>query len=397
MMFPIKRILIGLTLCAAAIAGCEIQELLDFIVDGGLSDGPGINVQSPQRGTFQTSYQGQVKGSVTDSWSDVASVTVNDTQITPAADRTFSASLKYEFGVNRIETIASSSDGHMSTDRRCVLAGSFLQKGGNVPNAIAVRLNQGTLDTLNGLAQAFVDDIDPTDYIPSPLYSATSSMYELHVDLGDLGYNGMTVDFNTTASGTISAIASVENLDVPIKAEGVVAGVPYSLETGIGSSKITLSLVVTPSVNGGVISTSVSDVDLSTQGFQFDFPSWIYEAAEFFGIDIDQLLQGFLEDTLEEIIEKVARDTIETSFNDLAISYDIGLLGTTYQFSATPADLAVDERGATLKLETSFVPQQWKLAQQGEGSLHYGYALPTYDSNSDAVLAFSADFLNQAL
>ncbi len=381
-----------------------------FLVD---SYGPVIDVVNPERGAWRTSYPDTVSGTIEELWSGVASATVNGAAVTVAGDGSFSHPITYDFGTNLVETLAEDGDGNAESDRRAVLAGSFVAEGGGVGDGLVVRVNEGGLNTLETIGEDLIDSTDVAGMIPSPVYYGYAedcwdpcgwfgsceiciTWYELTLNVlnPSLGASDLELD---PRSGYLHADGTVHDIWVDWNASGYVIGIGYSASGSISADSITIGMDITPSISGGNINTSVSNVSVTSNNFDFDFDSWIYDAATFFGIDIDGMVQDEVESAIQSAVQDEIPPLLEDTFQDLEIATDFSFEGNTYDFMAEPYSIAVDNDGLSLGLATYLTVDTWNSPYLGLGSLYYGYSVPVYGGSPGMVASISGDFLNQAL
>ena len=382
-----------------------------FLVD---SYGPVIDVVNPERGAWRTSYSDTVSGTIDELWSGVTSATVNGAAVTVAGDGSFSHPITYEFGTNLVETLAEDGDGNAESDRRAVLAGSFVAEGSGVGNGLVARVNQGGLDTLETIGEDLIDNTDVAGMIPSPVYYGYAEdcwdpcggwfggceicipWYELalYVNNPTLGASDLELD---PRSGYLHADGTVHDIYVGWSASGAVIGIGYSASGSISADSMTIGMDVTPSISGGNINTSVSNVTVSSSNFDFDFDSWIYDVANFFGIDVDGMVQDEVESAIRSAVQDEIPPLLEDTFQDLEIATDFSFEGRTYDFMAEPYSIAVDNDGLSLGLVTYLTVDTWSSPYLGLGSLYHGYSVPVYGSTPGMLASISGDFLNQAL
>ncbi len=381
-----------------------------FLVD---SFGPSITVTNPERGAWRTSYADTVTGTIDEPWSGLASASVNGDAVTVTGGA-FSHPITYDFGITVVETLATDLEGNEESDRRAVLAGDFVAEGSGVDDGMVARVNQGALDELEVIGEDMIDNTDVAGLIPDPVYYGWAedcwdpcggwfggceiciTWYELslHVNNPTLGDSDLEID---PRAGTIHADGTVYDINVPWSASGAVIGIGYSASGTISADSITIGMDITPSISGGQIQTSVSNVTVSSANFDFDFDSWIYDAAVWFGFDIDGTVQGYVEDAIQSAVQDEVPGLLEDMLQDLEIGADFDFEGVTYDFLAEPSSVSVDDDGITLGLATYLTAGTWNSPYTGLGSLYYGYSVPAYGATPGMEVSISADFLNQAM
>ena len=250
---------------------------------------------------------------------------------------------------------------------------------------------------------------DLDDLIPSPVYSYEEescvtipwvgkvcvTWYAVTLYVRNPSLGATTLDLDPQSSGKLKATFTVEDPSLDWSASGTVTEIDYSGSGDISADSITVTMTLTPYVSSGDIHASVDSVSVSSSGFDFDVDSWLYDALEYVGIDFDGLIQGYMEDAIEDVVYSAVPDLVESTFQDLEIGYDFDVGDASYTMTAIPDDIDVDATGMTLSLETSFVSSEWVSAYYGEGSLYYGYSDPSWSTSDGMVLGVNADFLNQ--
>ena len=369
-------------------------------------------IASPRSGDAPLTVQftSTVSGTVTDEWSGVAQLTIDGQEVTPESDGSFATDVSYDFGLNLIDSYAVDGDGNETEDLRSVLAGSFAAYDTGIGDGIMTRLNEGGFDTIEVLGEDLINSQDLSALIPSPVFSDEQ---EYCVDLGWLGeycytlysiafyvsnpYIGTTDLQLDPQTGTIYASFVVYDASLDWSASGEISEVGYSASGDVSVDSISVSMYLSPYVSGGQIYFTVSSVSVSSSGFDFYLDSWIYDVLDFFGVDMDSLIQGYMEDAIEGAIEDEVPALLEDVLQGLELGASLPVLDNTYELDAMPYSISVDDAGLTLSLETWLTADTWMSDYSGLGSLYAGYTVPTYASTPGMVLSLSLDFLNQAL
>ncbi len=395
-----------------AVAYTDTGELLEDSVGPLLVDttGPLLEIDTPTRGDWNVGSAGTVSGWVSDEWSPVEGLQVNGADVSWGADGSFSTDVEYDFGTNLVETYAWDADLNETDDLRAVLAGEFLPYGSGLGNGLLARLNQGGLDTIEGLGEGLVNDIDLDSMIPSPVWSDES---ETCLDLGWLGeycwtwysiyfyitspYIGSTDLELTPQSGYLDATATIHDAGLNWSANGVVMEISYSGSGSVDASAITVDMDLTPYVSGGVIYVDVTNIDVDTSGFDFDWDSWLWDVIDFFGFDLDGIIAGYVEDAIEDVIADEVPAILEDTLGSLELATDLDFEDNSYAFEAVPYALGVDTGGITLSLATYFTANNWYSPYGAEGSLYAGYSSPSWATTPGMYIGVSDDFLNQAM
>jgi len=396
------------TVTATTADGTELSDSVGpLLVD---SSGPDLVIDSPERGSWSEVDSGTVTGTVSDAWSDVSELTVNGAEVDVGADGSFSADVGYTFGLNVLDTEALDGDGNSTTDTRSVLEGSFASYGATAPSAMVARMNEGAggLDELEVLGEGLVEGTDLDALIPYPAYSYSQdtcidywfgetcwTWYSVNLYITSPSIGSTDLELDPKSTGQLQAAFTVYNPRLNWSASGTVVGIGYSGSGTISADSITATLLMTPSVSGGDIGVSVDSVSVSSSGFDFDFDSWLYDALDYIGVDIDGMVRDYMEDAIADVVYDEVPSVVGDALQDLEIGYSFDLADNSYQFLAVPDSVGVDETGVTLGLGTTFSTSSWTNSRTGLGSLYYGYAQPTWVGDTGTQIGVSADFLNQ--
>ena len=233
------------------------------------------------------------------------------------------------------------------------------------------RINEGAggLDELEALADGLVVASDLDDLIPSPAYSYEEESgwtvfgyrycitgYSGTLYLKNPSLSGTDLQLDPLSTGQLQATFAVTDPTINWTGTGVVAEIDYSGSGSVKADRIDVTLLLTPTVSSGKISATVDSVSVVSTGFDFDVDSWLYDALEYVGVDFDSLVQGYLEDAIEGVVNDEVPSLIEETFQDLAISTSFDLLDRTYTLAAKPDGISLDDTGLSLSLATTFTP-----------------------------------------
>lgn len=398
----------GMYTVTATVDGTELQDSVGpLVVD---SSGPDLEVWTPERGDWTESASGTVTGMVSDAWSGVVDLTVQGESVPVADDGTFSQEVAWDFGMNVVETVATDGDGNQADDARALLYGQFLAYGSEAPSAMLARMNEGAggLDELEALGEGLLAATDLDALIPYPAYSYYEetcidywwdevcwdwySVY-LYITSPRIGSTDLELDPQSTGQLQASFIVTTPSLNW--SASGDVVGIGYSGSGTISADSITVTLLLTPYVSAGDIGVTVDSVSVASSGFDFDFDSWLYDALEYVGVDIDSMIQGYMEDAIVDVVYSEVPAVIGAALQDLEIGYSFAMEENDYAFLAVPDAVTVDDTGITLGLATTFLTESWVIAETGLGSLYYGYSQPDWTGATGTAMSVSADFVSQ--
>ncbi len=370
------------------------------------STGPDLVVIHPERGHRTSDVSDTVSGTHFDEYSGTASITVNGEPATVYEDGTWEAPVDYDFGTNTLSTEAWDNDDNPTTDARAVVSGNWTAYGDGVDDGFMVRIYEGGFAAFEEAATDFVDLDDLITSIPNPIIDEESedcilglcvTWYALKVSLVDMSFGDIEVSIDPTSGGYLDTAVLINDIYIGYDIDAVVLEIGFGADGHVAADWIQVVMDMYPYVSGGVLGVTVSAVDASAGGFDFDWDSWVYDALEFFGLSLDSLI----EDLLMDYLTSAAQDEIPDLVNDLLASLQIAesfpIEDNTYHFDAIPSSVSVDDHGLTLGLETGFEADNWvNAASPSPGSVTYPYSTPLYGSSSDMMaLAMSQDFLNQ--
>ena len=381
------------------------------------SSGPTVEIDEPERGGWSEASTGTVSGSVGDEWSGVTRLTVNDSEVSVAGDGSFTTTVDYDFGLNILETSAIDGDDNVSTDTRSVLQGDFVPYGDGVDDGMVVRIHEGDggFGAIETVAEGLVAAQDLSSLIPNPVVDESSescidliftevciTWYALYMTVDSPYISGADVSIDPKSGGYLDTSFAVLDPSIDWDVTATLLSIDYSSGGTIQADDITVSMDLTPSVVSNQLKIAVSNVDASSSNFDFDWDSWIYDVMDFFGLGLDSLIQGYLEDAIEGVVEDEVPALLEDALNDLEISFDLAMGDRTYTIDALPSSVSVDETGLTLGLVTEVFVDAWTHTRDGAydeglGSLYGAYSVPTWTGTPATAMAANLDFVNQLL
>lgn len=392
------------TVLASTADGLLSDSVGPLLVD---SSGPDLDVIDPPRGTRTTNAGQTVSGTVLEEWSGVSTVTVNGDAAT-VSGAAFSAWQDWDWGTNVLETVAVDGDGNGTTDVRALMSGAYQVYGGGVGDGLQVRITEQGFDVVESFAEGFVDTSLLESSIPSPVLNQSSkscafgvcvTWYSIQFYLENPSIGATDLELDPQSSGALATTARVYDLYMAYRAKGTLVGVSYSASGDISADWLELTMNLWPSVSGGQLAVTVTDAVASTQNFDFYLNSWIYDVVDFFGIDIDGIIEGYLVDAIADMAADEIPALVADAVQDLEIAQSFDIEANTYHFDAIPSSCTVDDAGLSLGLETWFTADGWVSGFSSDpGSLYADYTSPTYTSvGADMGLGLNQDFLNQAL
>lgn len=376
------------------------------------SSGPDLSVDNQVRGHMTEADGAEYSGTATDEYSGVGSITVNGSAVNVAEDGSWNGWVDYVFGLNVVETIATDGDGNPTTDIRAALQGDFVANGDPINNGLMVRINESGFDTVEDLASGFLDISTLASQLPSPVYSNNSQScinwwwggstcwdwYTINFYVGNLSVSSTELDLDPTSGGYLDTSAYINYPYLDWSASGKVIGIGYSASGNIEADWIKVAMDLTPWVQSTVLGVDLDNVAVSTQNFNFSLDSWIYDVMNFFGVNIDAIIESLLVDALADMAEDEVPELVNEALEALEVSQTFEMGGINFDLDALPYQVSVDDNGLTLGLSTWFTTQSWAIPYAANlGSLVYPYSVPAFTTpNGEMELGIGEDFLNQA-
>ena len=366
------------------------------------STGPDIDLVEPPRAEWVVWWRGNDRtesGTITDAWSDVAEASRNGEALSLDVDGSFSVEDDdgYDLGMTVTETTATDADGNVSTDRRSALHGYFIAADDSAWAGIRVRLEDGPggLDVLEDLGAGLVPEDALGDAIVNPVFEDSTLLYSVSLDVTDPSFASSSLDLDCTTSG-IETTFTILDAALDYEAEGRVVAVPYSTDGTITMDSIEITLLAVPTVSGGAIHTEVSDLDVLIRGFDFPMADWLEDVLDFFGVDVDEIVQGYVEDGLRESLDGAIPSLMDDAFGGFEMAETLSVLGVDFELEAVPSDVLLDDAGLTLLLETTFDGGPLTTPHPTLGSMLGNWDDPEWPT-SGAAFGLGADFVNQIL
>ncbi len=147
-----------------AIAICSVfGGLIGCAADGGPDAPPTLEITSPARGTTLQGDSVEVSGVVTDDHgAKKVKVVINQTEDTPAADGTFTATVPVSAGITVLETHAIDGGANDVRDVRAVMAGELATSDGTKAAPVGARVGAPAFAALGGAMGQTIKGLDFT-------------------------------------------------------------------------------------------------------------------------------------------------------------------------------------------------------------------------------------------
>lgn len=327
-------------LAVCAFSGCSAEQSEDLP--------PVLEITSPERGSQLEGNTVTVTGIVKDD--GAVRVTVAGTEVTPAADGSFSATITVTPGIDLIESHAIDGSGNDVRDVRAVMSGMLAPTDGSVEAPVAARAGTGAIAAVAGFMADTAEAIDFT--------AAVTAMNPVFNDGGCLGAV-VNVNSVTLSNIDIGLVPGAGHLATEVVIDDVVvkAHAKYKVSCIGGSSNITLRASkarvrgnLGVAVSSGKIATTLPTASVTLEGFNLD-------ASGIPGV-IEDLVRSKVRKAIEDALTKVIRDRAPGMANEalagmLAKPVTTSLLGHETSIAVTPSELTLSADGLYVAADTA--------------------------------------------
>jgi hypothetical protein len=225
-----------------------------------------------------------------------------------------------------------------------------------------------------------------------------TTLYALELFLEDPAMGTTGVALTAIGSNKLRAQLLLNDVSLDWRGNGTVLEIDRSGSGMITADRLSIVVIMSPTVVGDQIEVELQSVTVTTTNLDVSsVDSWVIDVLEAVGVDLDGLVEGYLEDAVEEAIREQLPLVLEDTLQDLEVVQTIPAGGQDYTLRAVPSDISVDLTGLTLWLATTFEGESWLLPDPGPGSLYADYGSPTWTTGPGAVMGVSGDFVNQVL
>lgn len=350
---------------------------------------PTLEVTSPARGTLADSDTVTVTGRVTDLEGPVK-VTVSGTEVTPAQDGTFTASVPVTAGIAMIETHAIDTAGNDVRDVRAVLAGALAPSDGTASGQVGARAG---VTALRAVGHAVATSARAIDYTAAaqalnPVYNNDGCL-GAKINITSIALDDVGVDLAPTTD-LLSTDVTIQNLNVKASVNYKVACIGGSTTVKLHADKARIHGDLGLRIAGGSLATSLPTATVAFDGFSFDIG----------GVPgaLEDLVKGKVRDGVANALESTIKSKVPPIADNalaglIAKPLTASILGhdTTIEVSPTQVSITPDEL---------FVAIDSKLAVAGgEGGTFVTTATPLSPSMMAGAqglgIALDDDLVNQ--
>jgi hypothetical protein len=350
---------------------------------------PTLEITSPARGTFAETDTVTVTGRAVDAEGAVK-VTVGGTEVTPAADGTFTATVPVTAGIALIETHAIDKQGNDVRDVRAVLAGTLAPTDGTAVGQVGARAGATALRAVGGAIATSAKAIDYTAAAQAlnPVYNNDGCLgAKINITNITLSNVGVAVTPKTDLLGTDVVI---DNLNVRASVNYKVACVGGSTTVTLRATKTTIKGDLGLRIANATIATALPNATVAFDGFAFDIGG------------VPGALESLVRDQVRNGVANALASTIKSKVPPIADKALAGLIAKPLSTSilGNPTTINVTPKTVSITPSELFVAIDTKLAVTGgEGGTFLttpmALSAQTMSASQGLGIALDDDIVNQ--
>ena len=362
--------------------------LVGCSADPGVDAPPTLEITSPQRGTTIQGDSVEVTGVVTDDH-DHVKVMINQTEVTPAKDGTFTATVPVGAGISILETHAIDSGGSDVRDVRAVLAGTLATSDGTHAAPVGAHVGVQAFAKIAGALEATIKAMDFTAAVQSmnPVYNNTGCLgATINITSVTIADVGMSL---VPKTGALTTAVTLDDVTVKLHASFKVACIGGSTNITVHSTHAHVNGDLGLAVAGGKLTSSLASPAVTLDGFSIDVG----------GVPgaIESLLSGQARSAAENALTKAIKDKVPP-LADAALAgltakpFSANLLGHPTKITIAPAKADLSADGLMFSVDSKVA------VTGGEGGMYVSLPSPMSASlmQSHGVgVAIADDLVNQ--
>ena len=320
---------------------------------------PILRVTAPMRGTLADTPTVTVTGFASDGESGIKALRINGTEVGVTSDGSFSYDMPLSPGLAIIETVLVDRGDNKTRDVRAVLSGTFAPADTMVTKAVAGKLGPGAFGVIGQMVSRYANDLNLMTMIGNTrLVDEGGSCLGVEVDLRLIEKGPVTMELQPKA-GAVQTHMEVANLHVQLRASFDVACIGGSTTIDLRADRMRLDGDLGMALAGETMNVSVSDLNVAFDGFSLNIG----------GVPgvIEDMIDGKVESEASNAIENAVRQMVPEQATSLLSefvqgAFEVSILDTTASISIKPSQVAIDQTGALLALDSKI------LVTGGEGA-----------------------------
>ncbi len=343
---------------------------------------PVLEVTSPARGSLLDGQQTvTVTGRVTDN--GTVRVTVAGTEVTPAKDGTFSATVPVGNGIEIIETHAIDGAGNDTRDVRAVLAGDLAPSDGSKAGTLGARAGVSALSAVGTsiATQANAIDFKAAALGMNPVYD-NGGCLGAKINITDVTLGDMSVGI-APQTGVLAADVVIPDIYVRMSASFKVACIGGSTSITVRASRANIHGDLGLRIETDQLMTSLPGASVTLDGFSIDIGG------------VPGAIESLLKGEARKAVEKLLTEQLRTKVPPMADRALAGLVSRPVTTSLFGHDTTISIAPSAVSLTPTelFVGLATKIRiAGGEGGMYM-----TTDSALTAASMGAAQGLGVAL
>ncbi len=326
---------------------------------------PLIELISPERGQFITDTNNiTVNGTVFDEHGSIESFTINGAPAYYDDMGRFTETVTLETGLNTLIFTAEDNSGNtIHATLSVMFAPTYLQNGHGISKAIGARINQPGLDSVEDLAEQYVQEAIDEQLVgmfPLEIFHESYDLWGVDIFEGQSEVTGLTMDpVNielTPIDGGIHLAGIVTNIaadaylyyDLFDKETGQKFGSTEEFTFTVPNATIAADLLI--SASGGDLVVTLANTQVSISDIEVDIDGTIF--GDIFGWLVEELVNAFginiIEDLLLDTINEIVPPLIRLALMGLDLNFDLDLFGFEYHLTADFGEVAFDSTGGDI-------------------------------------------------
>ena len=325
-------------LVVALVAGCTASASPDAA--------PTLAIDLPVRGTTVSDSSVTVAGHATGTG---VRVTVAGTEVTVAADGSFTATVTPGDGIDVIETHATDTAGHDVRDVRAVLGGTLATSDGTHAAPIGAHASATALATIG---KAMANDVKAIDYTAvaqtlNPVYNNGGCLGAV-IDISSISLSGADISL-VPAAGALATNITIDNVVVKLHADYQLLCIGGSTTITVSASAAHLGGNLGVAVTSGKLVTSLPSASVVLDNFDLQVSGVPSQIVDLF----DSVVRGKVESALASAIQnKVPPIANATLAGMLRKPVDATVLGEATVVSVTPTAATIAATGLYVGVDT---------------------------------------------
>lgn len=302
-------------------------------------DLPVLSIEYPERGSFDSSGSGSVRGSVRSGQTAVSGITINGDYYPVGETGRFDASMGWVPGIQIVGARVEASNGERAIDGRSFYAGPTHEPDSWIENAVRMEIDGEVLDDdddipddVAGLLELALEDTTVIEsLIGVPVVTDSAVFTPTQISFGRA-----SIDLSPDTDA-IEAQVGIDGIEIDVDIQGVdwYSGVEISATASATSVDTALSMSLES--DNGVVRAEVTEVEVALDGFDVAV-DWV---PEFLEDSLSGWIADYIEGAIAELIEVNLTTFVEETLTAFAVA-------TTFD-----DDLSMDLRLADISIAPS--------------------------------------------